>query len=108
MRYFDSAHQTPFMSHVFKVLPNRSARLPAITHVDGTARLQTVRRDSNAIFYDLIRRFEELTGLPMLLNTSFNENEPMVCAPEEAIACFRRTGMDALAIGCFLATKEQV
>jgi carbamoyltransferase len=74
--------------------------------VDDTGRLQSVARDENALYYDLIKGFEQKTGLPVVLNTSFNENEPIVCTPEEAIDCFRRTKMDVLAIGPHVVFKK--
>jgi carbamoyltransferase len=75
--------------------------IPAAVHVDGTARVQTIARDANPRYYDLIKTFGELTGVPVLINTSFNEREPIVARPEEAIACFLRTDLDVLAIGDF-------
>ena len=80
-------------------LPERRAKIPAVTHVDGTGRLQTVDRASNPRYYALIEAFSRLTGVPMVLNTSFNENEPVVCRPEEALDCFLRTKMDVLVLG---------
>ena len=74
--------------------------------MDDTGRLQSVSRDENPLYYDLIQAFQRKTGIPVVLNTSFNENEPIVCAPNEAIDCFKRTRMDALAIGPFLALKS--
>jgi carbamoyltransferase len=76
-----------------------------VNHVDNTGRLQTVARDENPLYYDLIETFGRKTGIPVILNTSFNENEPIVCTPQEAIDCFQRTKMDVLAIGPFLACK---
>ena len=102
---FTSAHPSPFMLHVYGIRPEWRDRLPAVTHVDGTGRLQSVTREENADYYDLIKRFGERTGIPVLLNTSFNENEPVVCRPEEAIDCFKRTRMDVLVIGDFVVTK---
>ena len=84
------------MVKVYKVRPEKRAEIPAVTHVDGTGRLQTVTRAENRRYYDLIEEFGRLTGVPVLLNTSFNENEPIVCTPEEAFDCFRRTRMDVL------------
>ena len=78
----------------------------AVNHVDNTGRLQSVSRDENPLYYDLIKAFHRRTGLPVVLNTSFNENEPIVCTPEEAIDCFRRTKMDVLAIGSHLVLKK--
>jgi carbamoyltransferase len=102
---FDSAHPSPFMLHVHQVRPEWRDRLPAVTHVDGTGRLQTVTRAASPDYYDVIARFEARTGLPVVLNTSFNENEPVVCRPEEAISCFLRTRMDVLVIGDFVVRK---
>jgi len=80
--------------------------IPAVTHVDGSGRLQTVRKEDNPLYWQLIKEFENLTGVPVVLNTSFNENEPIVCKPEEAIECFRRTKMDILVIGNYLVKRE--
>ena len=79
--------------------PERRSQVPAVAHVDGTARLQSVSRESNPRFWSLLRAFEDRTGVPLLLNTSFNENEPIVNTPEEAVDCFLRTRMDRLVIG---------
>jgi carbamoyltransferase len=103
--YFENDHPSPFMLHVYKILPEKRSELCAVNHVDDTGRLQTVARDENPMYYDLISAFHRATGIPVLLNTSFNENEPIVCTPEEAIDCFQRTRMDALAIGPFLVKK---
>ena len=105
--YFEHDHPSPFMLHVYKIRPEKRAPLCAVNHVDDTGRLQTVSREENPLYYDLIRAFEKRSGIPVILNTSFNENEPIVCAPEEAIDCFRRTRMDALAIGSYLALKSE-
>jgi carbamoyltransferase len=102
---FHGAHEVPFMVIVYKVRPEWKERLAAITHEDGTGRVQTVRRDDNPIYYDLIAEFEKHTGIPVLLNTSFNENEPIVHTPAQAIDCFARTRMDALGIGSFWLEK---
>jgi carbamoyltransferase len=103
--YFDQAYPDPFMIKVYNVLPEKQGELPAVTHVDGTGRLQTVHKDTNPLYWRLIKEFENQTGVPVVLNTSFNENEPIVCTPEEAIECYLRTKMDALAIGNYLAIK---
>ena len=95
------------MLHVYKIKPEKREQLCAVNHVDDTGRLQSVSRQENPLYYDLIGAFERKTGIPVLLNTSFNENEPIVCKPEEAIDCFQRTRMDAIAIGPFLALKSQ-
>ena len=105
--YFEYDHPSPFMLHVYKIRPEKRAQLRALNHVDDTGRLQTVSREENPLYYDLIRAFERRTGIPVVLNTSFNENEPIVCAPEEAIDCFKRTRMDVLAIGPYLALKTE-
>jgi carbamoyltransferase len=103
---FEHSHPSPFMLHVYKIRPEWRARLSAVNHVDDTGRLQTVARDENPLYYDLIKAFEARTGIPVILNTSFNENEPIVNTPGEAIDCFRRTRMDVLAIGPFVCTKS--
>jgi carbamoyltransferase len=95
------------MLHVYKIRPEKRAQLCAVNHVDNTGRLQTVSREENPLYYDLIRAFERKTGIPVILNTSFNENEPIVCTPEEAIDCFKRTRMDVLAIGPCLVLKTE-
>ncbi|MBX9788282.1 MAG: carbamoyltransferase [Pirellulales bacterium] len=103
---FEHTHPSPFMLHVYKIKPEWRERLVAVTHVDGTGRLQSVSREENPLYYDLIREFDKRTGIPVLLNTSFNENEPIVCTPAEAIDCFLRTKMDALVIGPFVCKKS--
>lgn len=103
--YFDQTYPDPFMIKVYNVLPEKRAEIPAVTHVDGTGRLQTVSRDVNPLYWQLIKAFEAETGTPVVLNTSFNENEPIVCTPDEAIDCFLRTRMDALVIGNYLIQK---
>lgn len=105
--YFEHDHPSPFMLHVYKIRPEKRSQLCAVNHVDDTGRLQTVSREENPLYYDLICAFERRTGIPVILNTSFNENEPIVCAPEEAIDCFKRTRMDVLAIGPYLALKTE-
>jgi carbamoyltransferase len=105
--YFEHDHPSPFMLHVYKIRPEKRAELYAVNHVDNTGRLQTVAREENPLYYDLIQAFFRRTQIPVILNTSFNENEPIVCAPAEAIDCFKRTRMDALAIGSFLVTKAE-
>ena len=103
--YFDQTYPEPFMIKVYNVLPEKQAEVPAITHVDGTGRLQTVDRENAPLYWALINAFGERTGTPMVLNTSFNENEPIVCNPDEAVDCFLRTKMDALAVGNYLVEK---
>jgi len=96
--WFETDDDVPFMMQVFTIRPERRAAIPAVTHVDGTGRLQTVSEETNPLYDRLIRAFDRLTGVPMVLNTSFNENEPIVCRPKEAIDCFLRTRMDVLAL----------
>jgi carbamoyltransferase len=103
--WFEKAHPSPFMTLAYAVRPEKRALIPAPTHVDGTGRLQTVTREANPRYHALISAFRDLTGVPVVLNTSFNDNEPIVCRPEEAIDCFFRTKMDALVLGGFLVTR---
>ncbi|MGH7461682.1 MAG: carbamoyltransferase family protein, partial [Longimicrobiales bacterium] len=103
--YFDQSYPDPFMLKVYDVHQHRRSEIPAVTHVDGSGRLQTVGRNESPLYWQLIHAFGELTGTPVVLNTSFNENEPIVCTPAEAIATFVRTRMDALAIGPFLVQR---
>jgi carbamoyltransferase len=104
--YFDQTYPDPFMLKVYNVLEGKRREIPAVTHVDGTGRLQTVESDASPLYWQLIKEFQRLTDVPVVLNTSFNENEPIVCRPEEAIECFLRTKIDALAIGNYLIQKE--
>jgi carbamoyltransferase len=97
--YFEQTHPAPTMLMVYQIKPERRASIPAVTHVDGTGRLQTVTREVNDRYYQLISDFNEITGVPIVLNTSFNENEPVVCTPRHAIDCFMKTRMDVLYIG---------
>ena len=97
--WFEEDADVPFMMQVFQIREAQRAKIPAVTHVDGSGRLQTVDRASNPRYWQLIEAFRTLTGVPMVLNTSFNENEPVVCRPEEALDCFLRTKMDALVLG---------
>jgi carbamoyltransferase len=103
--YFEKSHPSPFMTLAYPVRPEKRETIPAPTHVDGTGRLQTVTRDANPRYHALISAFHKLTGVPVVLNTSFNDNEPIVCRPEEALDCFLRTRMDALVLGDFLITR---
>jgi carbamoyltransferase len=105
--YFETDYPSPFMVMAYKIKPEQRERIPAVTHGDGTGRLQTVERDVNERYWKLIHKFEEATGIPVLLNTSFNENEPIVQTPAQAIDCFLRTQMDVLSIGGFLLRKEE-
>jgi carbamoyltransferase len=103
--WFERDDDVPFMLQVFPIRPERRGQIPAVTHVDGTGRLQTVDRATNPRYYALIEAFRRLTGVPMVLNTSFNENEPVVCRPEEALDCFLRTKMDVLVLGPYLVRR---
>jgi carbamoyltransferase len=104
-KYFETDYPSPFMVQAYKIRSEQRARIPAVTHEDGTGRVQTVDRTVNPLYWGLLSRFGELTDVPILINTSFNENEPIVNTPAQAIDCFLRTKMDALAIGSFLARK---
>jgi carbamoyltransferase len=97
--WFEQDDEVPFMMKVVQIREACRAQIPAVTHVDGSGRLQTVYADTNPRYHALITAFFERTGVPMVLNTSFNENEPVVCRPEEALDCFLRTKMDVLVLG---------
>lgn len=103
--WFEEDDEVPFMMKVFQIREEKRAEIPAVTHVDGSGRLQTVNRSTNERYYQLIRSFEKLTGVPIVLNTSFNENEPVVCQPEEALECFLRTRMDVLVLEDYLIMR---
>ncbi len=105
--WFEEEDAVPFMMQVFQIREEQRAKIPAVAHVDGSGRLQTVSRRANPLYYRLIEAFRDLTGVPMVLNTSFNENEPVVCRPEEALDCFLRTRMDALFLGNMVLTREE-
>lgn len=104
--WFEEDHDVPFMMQAFRIREEKRSAIPAVTHVDGSGRLQTVTRNTNPLYYKLIREFAEITGVPVLLNTSFNENEPVVCHPREALECFLRTKMDVLVIGEYLVERR--
>jgi carbamoyltransferase len=106
-QYFEHDHPSPFMLHVYKIRAPKRTELCAVNHVDNTGRLQTVKREENPLYYDLIDSFRRKTGIPVVLNTSFNENEPIVCAPEEAVECFVRTKMDLIALGPYVSSKAE-
>ena len=103
--YFTQSYPSPFMLMTYPVRPEKREVIPAPTHVDGTGRLQTVNREQNPLYWQLIKEFEKITGVPVLLNTSFNDNEPVVCRIEEALDCFTRTRMDVLVIGNYLIER---
>jgi carbamoyltransferase len=106
-KFFTGCTSSPFMLFVYPVEPGQRARVPAITHVDGTARVQTVAKDLQPRYYRLIEEFEKRRGVPMVLNTSFNVmGEPIVDTPSDAVRCFYSTGMDALAIGSHVVVKR--
>jgi carbamoyltransferase len=105
--WFEEDDAVPFMMQVFQIREDKRYLIPAVTHVDGSGRLQTVTQRTNPRYHRLIRAFQELTGIPMLLNTSFNENEPVVCEPTEALDCFLRTKMDLLVMDNIIVQRSQ-
>jgi carbamoyltransferase len=94
-----------YMSRVLKFKKDKIKLVPGVVHVDGTGRLQTVKQEDNKRYYNLIKNFKFITGIPILLNTSFNENEPIVFKPEQALDCFLRTKMDILVLGNWVVTR---
>jgi carbamoyltransferase len=104
--YFEQTVESPFMMHVVKIRPDKRAALAAVCHEDQTGRLHTVKHSQNALYYDLIKTFAQKSGTPVVLNTSFNENEPIVDTPQQAVDCFVRTDMDVLCLGPFVTTKQ--
>lgn len=104
--WFEQDDDVPFMMEVFQVRQEKRAQIPATTHVDGSGRLQTVHKDTNPRYHQLISAYRDITGVPMVLNTSFNENEPVVCRPQEALDCFLRTKMDVLVLNNWMVTRE--
>jgi carbamoyltransferase len=104
--WFEEDDDVPFMMQVFQIREDKRPLIPAVTHVDGSGRLQTVYRRTNPRYHQLIEAYRELTGIPMVLNTSFNENEPVVCEPKEALDCFLRTKMDVLVMGDVMLTRK--
>jgi carbamoyltransferase len=103
--YFEQNYPDPFMIKVYLIRPEKRSLIPAVTHVDGTGRLQTVAEKDNPLYWRLIKEFEKITRIPVVLNTSFNENEPIVCHPQEAMDCFLRTKMDVLVLGPFIIKR---
>ena len=103
--WFETDDEVPFMMKVFQIKKDKRKIIPAVTHVDGSGRLQTVYRETNQKYYDLINSFYKITNVPLILNTSFNENEPIICKPEEAIDCFLRTKMDILVLENFIISR---
>jgi len=104
--YFEQTDPSPFMTMTYRVRSEKRGVIPAPTHVDGTGRLQTVSRRTQPLYWRLIKEFENITGVPVVLNTSFNENEPIVCTPDEALDCFLRTRMDVLVIGLCVVMRS--
>jgi carbamoyltransferase len=104
--YFEQTHPAPTMLMVYQIREERRSEIPAVTHVDGSGRLQTVSCAVNERYYRLIVDFAALTGVPVVLNTSFNENEPIVCTPQQAIDCFQKTKMDVLYLGNYAVRRE--
>jgi carbamoyltransferase len=105
-RYFGRALEAPFMITVFPVLEERRKEIPAVVHVDGTARPQLVERSANPRYWGLIREFEKRTGVPVLLNTSFNVQEPIVCTPRDAVRTYQATEVDHLVLGNLLVSRR--
>ena len=103
--WFENDDEVPFMMKVYQIKKTKRNDIPAVTHVDGSGRLQTVYKDTNKKYYDLITEFHKITNIPLVLNTSFNENEPIVNTPQEALNCFLRTKMDTLVLENFLIKR---
>jgi carbamoyltransferase len=105
--WFDNAIFSPFMLFVYNILPDKAGKIPAVRHVDGTARIQTINRSQHPAYYDLLKEFYNITGVPVLVNTSFNtRGEPVVCTPRDAVECFWTSPFDALVINSFLLEKS--
>ena len=104
--WFEIDEPAPYMEKVLPIRPEKRPLIPAVTHIDGSGRLQSVSRRTNSLYHALITRFYEATGVPIVLNTSLNENEPIVRTPQEAISCFLRTDMDALVFGPFITDRH--
>jgi len=106
-QWFEEDDAVPFMMQVFQIQEKKRQLIPAVTHVDGSGRLQTVSKRTNPLYHQLISAFGQQTGIPMVLNTSFNENEPVVCRPREALDCFLRTQMDLLVLGNVMILRDK-
>ena len=106
--WFEKDDDVPFMMQVYQIKKNKQNLVPAITHVDGSGRLQTVNTSTNIRYYKLIQEFKKLTNVPIILNTSFNENEPVVCKPDEALETFLRTKMDILVLGNWKIERKKL
>jgi carbamoyltransferase len=105
--WFEEDGDVPFMMQVYQIREEKRSSIPAVTHIDGSGRLQTVHRQTNPLYWQLIDAFREQSGVPIILNTSFNENEPVVCRPEEALDCFLRTKMDVLVLERWYVERRQ-
>ena len=103
--WFNEDIDVPYMSQVYSIKNEKRKLLPGITHIDGTGRLQTISEKQNYLYYNLIENFYKKTGIPIILNTSFNENEPIVLSPDHAIDCFLRTNMDLLVLGNWVISR---
>src|SRR5690606_22604583 len=107
--WFENADYSPFMLFIHRVKDDKAGKIPAVRHVDGTARVQTVNEEQHPAYYELIKAFKEITGVPVLVNTSFNTlGKPIVCTPRDAVECFWSSPFDALVIGSFLVEKNNV
>ena len=104
--WFETDYDVPFMLQVYQIKEEKRKEIPAVAHVNGSGRLQTITEKQNQLYYNLIKEFENITGVPIVLNTSFNENEPVVCRPQEALDCFLRTKMDVLVLGNYVVSRE--
>jgi len=103
--WFETDYDVPFMLQVYQIRVDRRKEIPAVTHVNGSGRLQTITEQQNPSYYNLIKEFEKITGVPIVLNTSFNENEPVICHPKEALNCFLRTKMGVLVLGKWVVRR---
>jgi carbamoyltransferase len=103
--WYDQDYPSPFMVLIYNTLPDQQPRIPAVDHVDHTGRVQTVERHVNERYFRLIEEFDRRTGVPIVLNTSFNENEPICLSPQDALACFAKTKMDVLVLGNYVVTR---
>ncbi len=104
--WFEKDYPEPFMLKIYKIKEEKRSKLPAVCHVDNTGRLQTVKKEDNPRYWKLIKEFENITGVPVVLNTSFNENEPIVCTPDDAVNCFLKTKMDVLVLGNYYIERQ--
>ena len=107
--WFENAQYSPFMLFIYDIKPDKDDKIPAVRHVDGTARIQTVNRDQHPQYHDLLEAFKKKTGIPVLVNTSFNTlGKPIVCSPRDAIECFWTSPFDSLIIGSYLIEKASL